>query len=90
MRKNILLWLVSLAAAGTLWHQSQPLLFPCSSPVEYSIGDVDARFKMSSEEFAAIVDEAAAKWEQTSGRDLFTRVAEGGVVIHAIYDEKQE
>lgn len=58
--------------------------------MRFSIGDIDPRFGISREEFTRIANEAAAIWEEESGKDLFELVPIGGVIVSALYDERQQ
>lgn len=62
---------------------------PCSEPVTYRIGSVDARFGLGPEEVAEAAEQAAAVWEEASGRDLFREDDSGAVVINLVYDYRQ-
>ncbi len=62
---------------------------PCSEPVTYRIGSVDARFGLSAGEVAEAAERAAAVWEEASGRDLFREDDSGAVEINLVYDYRQ-
>lgn len=67
------------------------LFAPCSRPETYSLGSFDDRFHISRTDFLAAAGEAENIWEKAAGRDLFTPVAEGGVLtLNLVYDYRQE
>ncbi|MEK7218234.1 MAG: matrixin family metalloprotease, partial [Patescibacteria group bacterium] len=55
-----------------------------------SVGTADARFRLAEGEFARAVETAEALWEDATGRRLFRRVATGGMVVGAVFDQRQE
>lgn len=66
-------------------------LYPaCSRPIEYSLGDIDPRFKLSNKEVIAATAEAAAIWSQPFGRALFAYATSGALTINFTYDERQQ
>ena len=103
MRKLITCFLLiaALGAAGYQWnnHKGQYLgaarilrakIFPCSSPVTYSIGTIDPGYTLTREELAGALREAETAWEAPSHRNLFefTR-SSGDVTISLVYDSRQ-
>lgn len=103
MRKTIswILFITLLCAAVFQWyahkaqyraagHTIKSGLFPCSSPITYSIGAIDPRFNVSREEFAADIKDASVVWEGALGRDLFEFAASSGdVTVNLVYDSRQ-
>ncbi|MFA6038664.1 MAG: matrixin family metalloprotease [Candidatus Peribacteraceae bacterium] len=88
MVKHIVSWtltLLFLTVAGLFVYRQ----LPCRKPIVYSVGRVDARFGMGQEKFALAVEMAEALWEGATGRGLFHRVGTGGMVIRAVYDNRQ-
>ena len=79
-----------LAGSGYFLYLRVLELYPCARPIDYSIGSVDPRFGISRDEFASAVREASALWSQPVEKPLFREVPEGGVVISAIFDYRQE
>jgi len=63
----------------------------CSTPLVYTLGDIDPRFALSNEEIISLLSEAEDVWESESGKDLFVfkESAEDAVVINFIFDERQ-
>lgn len=79
----------ALLAAWLLGGIYLPPGGPCSEPVAYCIGSVDARFGLGPEEVAEAAEQAAAVWEEASGRDLFREDGSGAVEINLVYDYRQ-
>lgn len=103
MRKLItwLLLLAALAAAVFQWrtHEAQyrgaarilrARLFPCSSPITYSIGLIDKGYTISPAELGEALIEAENAWEGPARKNLFefTR-SSGTVTILLVYDSRQ-
>ena len=63
---------------------------PCSSPIKYSIGDVDLRFDISEDELLGIVDQAADVWENPIGKNLFKYDPKSDFKINLVFDERQQ
>lgn len=62
---------------------------PCHLPIQYSIGTVDSRFKLSEAQLLDATQKAAAIWEKAAGVQLFARTESGGVPINLVYDARQ-
>ncbi len=98
---DILILVALLGAAGYYWFSHQEVVrvavrqlearaLPCRSPVTYSLGLVDSRFEISTEEIISNLKEAEWIWETPSGRDLFAYEPVGGdVTINFVYDRRQ-
>lgn len=63
---------------------------PCLKPLTYRIGDVDERFGLNAEEFAAAVNLAAQIWNNALSRQLFKEEINGAIVVNFVYDYRQE
>ncbi len=87
IRKSFL-WIMLLASCTLLVYIL--LKGPCGSPVEYSLGTLDARFGISKTDFLAIMADAEEIWEKAAGKELFVYSEEGSLPINLIYDERQE
>ena len=61
---------------------------PCSSPIEYTIGDVDPNFGLSRDDFTLIVKQAANEWNNAFGKELFS-YTDKGMKINLLYDYRQ-
>lgn len=62
----------------------------CDQPLLYSIGSIDPRFEISTEEFQKAIAEAEEIWENETGINLFGYAPEGAVKINLVFDERQE
>lgn len=65
-------------------------IFPCSRPLEYSIGSIDPRFNVSQEELMSHIAQAASVWEKEAGKKLFVYEKNSQFKINLIFDERQE
>ncbi|MDA8131928.1 MAG: matrixin family metalloprotease [Elusimicrobia bacterium] len=66
-------------------------IFPCGSPITYSIGGIDQRFGLSAEELGSALAEAAAVWNRAAGREVFRAGPSGaGLAVNMVYDKRQE
>ncbi len=63
--------------------------YPCSSPVEYSIGSVDARFNITRAQVLADLKQAAAIWNMAEGKTLLVYNPQGQLLVNMVYDERQ-
>ena len=103
MRK-LLSWLLLIAALGAAWLQwyehkdeirasarfLRRKMFPCSSPITYSIGNIDLGYPLTKEELADALKEAEKAWEPQAHRNLFEYAPSGGdVTVSLIYDDRQ-
>jgi chromosome segregation ATPase len=62
----------------------------CPVPIAYSIGQLDAKFNLSEEEFKDSIKQAEDIWEKASGRDLFSHQENGDMKINLVYDDRQK
>lgn len=81
------LLLLAIVAAVAVFGYRQ---LPCRTAIPYSVGSVDARFRITPEEFSRVAETAGKLWEDAAGRSLFQRVGTGGMTIGAVYDIRQE
>ncbi|MEK7133477.1 MAG: matrixin family metalloprotease [Patescibacteria group bacterium] len=71
-------------------HQLKAKVFPCRSPITYSLGSIDKRFGISEKSLVADLVEAESIWEKSSDKDLFEYAVSGGdVTVNLVYDERQ-
>ncbi len=84
---RVILLLIPLALLAGIYLQEPK---PCEQPVTYTIGEVDERFGISREEFGRAVQEAGSIWSEAVGRELFRKENKGTVLIHLVYDYRQE
>jgi len=102
--RRILDWALLIAVlAGTVYgvynyrehlrlvaHKLQVKTSPCSVPITYSIGAVDARFGISPEMLAGALQEAALIWDGPAGTELFELApSSGDVTVSLVYDKRQ-
>lgn len=62
---------------------------PCDFPVQYHIGSIDPKFKISEAELSSDIQEAANIWSNSISRDLFKENPQGGLAVNLIFDERQ-
>lgn len=67
-----------------------PFLKPCRTPLKYSIGEIDPRFNVTSEQLKNIIAESENVWEKEGGLDLFAYDAGAPLQIKMVYDERQQ
>ncbi len=103
MRKHIDLILLALAlsAAWYQWHShkdkiasalaiAHARMFPCSSPITYSIGSIDPGYTISREDLQDALREAESAWENQAKRNLFEyKQSSGAVTVNLVYDYRQ-
>jgi hypothetical protein len=63
---------------------------PSSFPMKYSVGEVDARFGISREQFLTLVREAEAKWEEPLGASLFEYDPTSDFLVNLTFDHRQQ
>ncbi|MGD9641368.1 MAG: matrixin family metalloprotease [Elusimicrobiales bacterium] len=103
MRKA-LSWFLLFAALGAAWYQwhtheavyrataqiMRARLFPCSSPITYSLGAIDLRYAITREELIDALREAETAWELPRRKNLFEfKESSGAVTVLMIYDRRQ-
>ncbi|HEY4501944.1 MAG TPA: matrixin family metalloprotease [Candidatus Paceibacterota bacterium] len=84
---TLLLWVAFVAVAAYGW---QTRYVPCAEPIEYRLGTVDPRFKLSDEEVLRDIAKASDLWGTARGRPLFAYNPEGALTINLIYDTRQQ
>ena len=103
MRRTIdlILLAVILGGAGYVAYTHQPQvrgvmrflaakIAPCATPVTYSIGSIDPRFRIATDTLASDLSGAESIWEKPSSKNLFQYRAMGGdVTVNLIYDDRQ-
>jgi chromosome segregation ATPase len=94
--KSLIYFLLILALGlGGVIAYTKPEVFnvffqPCTAPIEYSLGTIDPKFKISHEQFLKDIDQAVLIWEDGVSLDLFKYSPEGKLKINLIYDYRQE
>lgn len=84
---TLLLWVAFAAVAAYAW---QTHYVPCQEPIEYRLGTIDPRFKLSNEEVLNDIAKAADLWGTAQGKPLFVYDPEGALAINLIYDTRQQ
>lgn len=94
--------LIALALVGALLyvfraplfvalHQSIRIVLPCTVPIRYTLGSVDARFGLEKEEALRAIETAEGTWEDAHDGELFVYDPDRAtLVINFRYDERQE
>lgn len=62
---------------------------PCAVPLGWRLARVDERFGLDPERARAVVEDAAALWEEAANRALFVHDPEDGFPIRFVYGERQ-
>jgi myosin heavy subunit len=62
----------------------------CQVPVNYDIGTIDSRFKLTEEEVRAALADAESLWEDATGKNLFTYTKGASLKVNFVYDERQQ
>lgn len=61
----------------------------CKRPLDYAIGSVDGRFKVTEAEVDAATAEAAERWDRGLGKDALNEKSGAQLKINLIYDQRQ-
>lgn len=62
----------------------------CAIPIEYSLGSFDGRFGLSRSAFSEAVATAAARWQKSASKPLFSFRDNGALKLNLVYDERQQ
>jgi Skp family chaperone for outer membrane proteins len=62
---------------------------PCAVPLAWRLARIDTEFGVSAAQAASAVAQAAAMWEDRTGRTLFRHDPDDGFPIRLVYDERQ-
>lgn len=60
----------------------------CDTPIAYTLGTIDSRFKLSYEDALANTQKAADIWNHLYKKPLFTYSSEAKLKVHFVYDER--
>lgn len=83
-------WSSNKTQYRALFRTANYKLFPCSSPITYSLGSISPLYNIQPAQFAAYIKEAEDVWERSFGKDFFQHVPTGGdVTISLVYDKRQ-
>jgi hypothetical protein len=90
--KDAIRWLVfiiiAVGAAGGLYYEYQNTR-PCTHPIPYAIGAVDARFGIANSTLLTDIKAAAAIWNKAAGKTVLVYDKNVGLKINLIYDERE-
>ncbi|HEX7042702.1 MAG TPA: matrixin family metalloprotease [Patescibacteria group bacterium] len=96
--KKFLLFLLSLVILGSIIYlvpsfhtkAAQMLTYnACNTPLEYSLGTIDKRFGLSSDEVLQDIQQAGQIWSLAEGKNLFVYSPNAKLTINFVYDERQ-
>lgn len=62
---------------------------PCDKSITYRVGEVDAGYGLSQEQFLERIAEGNQIWSKVVGKNLFTYNPQGKIVINLIYSDRQ-
>jgi predicted Zn-dependent protease len=92
MRRDATRWAVFLivvaAAGGGLYFEYQNTR-PCTHPIPYAIGAVDARFGITNSALASDAEAAAAIWNKAEGRTILAYDPNAALKINLVYDARE-
>jgi hypothetical protein len=80
--------ILSLLFAGSYFYYVAHAM--CPAPLSYSLGELDTRFNLSSEEAQLAIAHAESIWEDATGRNLFTSTQDGELTVNFIFDDRQK
>ena len=83
-----ILGIVLAAAGGGLYYQYQNSR-PCTHPISYAIGAVDARFGVTKSALISDAEAAASIWNKAAGKTLLTYDSNAKLKISFVYDERE-
>ncbi|MCX6757118.1 MAG: hypothetical protein NTW35_03165, partial [Candidatus Nomurabacteria bacterium] len=86
--RNNLWWMVLPIVVFIYFNFLQPK--PCTSPITYKLGTVDAGFGLSEAKLKLSLDSASKIWTKGLDKDLFIYDKNGKVTINLIYDNRQK
>lgn len=92
MKSNAIRWLlfiiIAVASGSGLYYTYQNTR-PCTHPIPYSIGAVDARFGILNSALITQAKAAAAIWNKAAGKTVLTYDPKGDLKINLIYDARE-
>jgi len=64
----------------------------CSTPLAYTVGEIDPKFGESREALVQALQEASAVWNKAAGKEVLAYRPEdpNAVPVHLVYDERQQ
>ncbi|MGE5540764.1 MAG: matrixin family metalloprotease [Bacillota bacterium] len=65
---------------------------PCSKPLTYTVGTIDARFGLTREQVVAKLAEAAQLWNDAAGKEVLTYTPDDAhaMPVNFVYDTRQQ
>ncbi len=72
------------------FHEVARLVAPCTLPVTYTLGSIDANFGIKTEQLQEDVRAAAKLWNDAAGKKLIEQSPNGVVSVDLHYDIRQE
>lgn len=92
MRADAIRWLVFIivatTAGGGLYYTYQNTR-PCTHPISYAIGAVDARFGITNSALITDTKTAIAIWNKAAGKTVLVYDPKAGLKVNLIYDERE-
>lgn len=80
---------VGAVSVGTYMLIKGEFSVPCEKPLAYSVGTIDNRFGVSSDEFASALNEASSVWNIAAGKEVLVLDPASPLTVSLIYDERQ-
>ena len=87
IRWLVLIVVVALAGSG-IYYQYQNTR-PCTHPILYAIGAVDARFGITNSALLTDTKTAIAIWNKAAGKTVLVYDPKAGLKVNLIYDERE-
>lgn len=91
--------LVTVALLGTVWVWQQPETIqeqffakPCSTPLAYTVGEMDSSFGITKEEFVQALAQGSEVWNKAAGKQVlvYDPTDPNAIPVHLVYDQRQE
>lgn len=83
------IFVLLIALAGLYFVYDVFIKNPCDLPVSYSIGEVDARFKITKQDVIKQAQDAADRWNKQLNENVLNYDENADLKINLIYDERQ-
>jgi hypothetical protein len=74
----------------TLVQNTLKINQPCMKPLEFSIGIIDQKFGITSEELITLSRQASGIWNQAAGKEVLGYNPAAPVKINLVFDERQQ
>ncbi len=82
------LMVVLAAAGGGLYYEYQNTR-PCTHPIAYAVGAVDARFGIENSALVSDAETSAAIWNKAAGKTVLVYDPKASLKINLIYDARE-